>query len=102
MEGSLTSSLRRTFWFVLRYFEQGEGNYRFKPMYRWILIVVGLLFGVLCGVSLFLSTGTEGLGFLIPVVIFSTVAAVCLIVGLLGSDRAVARIWGQDDAGRRS
>jgi hypothetical protein len=102
MEGRLTSALRNTFWFVLRFFEQGEGNYRYKPMYRWVLIVVGLLFGVLCGVSLFLSAGTEGLGFLIPVVIFSTVTAVCLIVGLLGTDRAVARIWGQDDAGRRS
>jgi len=101
MAHPLTSSLRKTFWFVLRYFEQGEGDYRYKPMYRTILVVVGLLFGVLCGVSLYLSAGTEGLGFLIPVVIFSSVAIVCLIVGLLGTDRAVARIWGQDDAGRR-
>ncbi len=94
-------SLRKIFWFVLRYFEQGDKPYAYKPMHRKILIVVGVLFGFLCGVSLYLSPQSAGPTALIPVLVFSTVAAVCLIVGLLGSDRAVARIWGQDKAERR-
>jgi hypothetical protein len=89
-------ALRNFFWFVLRYFEQGDGDYSYKPLYRTILIVVGILFGFLCAVTVYLTAGTDGLGFMIPVVVFSSVAAVCLIVGLLGSDRAVSRIWGQD------
>lgn len=87
--------LTRWFWFVLRHFEKGDGPYAYKPMHRKALVAVGALFGVLCGVSVYLSAGTEGLGFLIPTLIFATAAAVCLIVGLLGSDRAVATIWGQ-------
>ncbi len=92
------TSLKKFFWFVLRYFEQGDGPYNYKPMHRQILAAVGALFALLCGVSLYLSGGTSGVGFLIPVLVFSAVAAVCLIVALLGSDRAVAKIWGQDRA----
>ena len=87
--------LTRWFWFVLRHFEEGDSPYTYKPMHRKALIAVGVLFGVLCGGSIFLSAGTTGLGFLIPTSIFGIAAAVSLIVGLLGSDRAVARIWGQ-------
>jgi len=81
---------------VLRPFEKGDGPYSYKPMHRKILVVVGALFALLCGVSLYFSTMTEGAGFLIPLLVFGSVSAVSLIVGLLGSDRAVAKIWGQD------
>ena len=91
--------MTRLFWFVLRHFENGDGPYAYKPTHRKALIGVGTLFGVLCGVSVYLSAGTEGLGFLIPTSIFAVAAAVCLIVGLLGSDRAVAQIWGQKGTG---
>lgn len=90
------TSLKNIFWFILRHFEQGVGPYNYKPMYRPILVAVGSLFGVLCGISLYLSGGSPGAGFLIPVLVFAAVSAVCLIVALLGSDRAVAKIWGQD------
>lgn len=92
---------RRIFWFVLRYFEQGEGSYSYKPMHRKILLVVGLLFGGLSGVSFYLVPAGAGPAALVPAFVFSAVALVCLVVGLLGSDRAVARIWGQDKPGRQ-
>jgi hypothetical protein len=33
-------------------------------------------------------------GFVLPALVFGTVGVVALVVGGLGNDRAVARIWG--------
>ena len=92
----MRAQLRKTFWFILRFFEQGDEPYSYKPLNRKILLVVGVLFNLLCVVSLYLSAGTEGYGFLLPVLVFFAVGFVCLVVGLLGSDRAVSKIWGQN------
>lgn len=86
--------LRKLFWFILRFFENGDEAYEYKPINRKILVVVGLLFSVLALITIYVSIGKNGYGFLIPVVVFLGVGTVSIIVGLLGSDRAVARIWG--------
>ncbi len=92
----MPTQLQKTFWFVLRFFEQGSEPYNYKPLHRTILLVVGVLFTLLCLASLYLSAGNDNYGFLIPVSVFFAVGFVCLVVGLLGSDRAVAKIWGQN------
>ena len=97
----MPTQLQKTFWFILRFFEQGSEPYHYKPLHRTILIVVGVLFTLLCLVSIYVSSGSEGYGFLIPVSVFFTVGFVCLVVGLLGSDRAVAKIWGQNKSAGR-
>ncbi|MDJ0833060.1 MAG: hypothetical protein QNJ69_06020 [Gammaproteobacteria bacterium] len=86
--------LIKTFWFILRHFENGQQDYAYKPMNRIILLVVGILFCALAITSLLFSFGAEGYGFLIPVIVFFVVGLVCLIVASLGSDQAVAKIWG--------
>ena len=86
--------LIRTFWFILKHFEHGERNYVYKPMNRIILLVVGILFCALAITTLIFSFSTSGYGFLIPLIVFSMVGCVCLVVALLGSDQAVAKIWG--------
>lgn len=86
--------LRRLFWFVLRYFEAGEQPCNYKPLNRKILIAVGVLFSALGVISVYFALGQAQIGYLIPVIVFLAVAFVCLVVGLLGSDRAVANIWG--------
>ena len=92
----MKTQLRKIFWFVLNFFEQGDEPYNYKPLHRTILIVVGVLFNLLCLVSLYLSGDTEGYGFLLPVIVFFTVSFVCLVVGILGNERAVAKMWGQN------
>jgi hypothetical protein len=82
------------FWFILKHFEQGEEPYRYRPLNRRILLAVGVLFGVLCAVSTYLALDQGGIGYLVPVVVFFAAAAVCLIVAIHGSDRAVSKIWG--------
>ena len=86
--------LIKTFWFILKHFENDERDYIYKPMNRIILLVVGLLFTALAITSLIFSSSTTGYGFLIPLIVFLTVGCVCLVVAVLGSDQAVAKIWG--------
>jgi len=79
---------------VLDRFETGEGAYAYKKSSRVILLVVGLLFLGLSGGSLFFSMAKADASAFLPIIVFFAVAGVCLIVGLLGSDRAVATLWG--------
>lgn len=79
---------------MLDRFETGEGAYAYKKSSRVILLVVGLLFLGLSGGSLFFSMAKGDASAFLPIIVFFAVAGVCLIVGLLGSDRAVATLWG--------
>lgn len=79
---------------VLRYFEAGEGEYSYKRSHRIALVVVGVLFLVLALVSLVAATASASIGAAFPFVVFLSGGLICLIVGGLGSDRAVAKIWG--------
>ena len=85
--------LQKLFWPVLQFFETGTEEYVYEPSHRIILLVVGLLFGLLTGASMYLTTLVEDMGVYIPVVVFAAVGITCFIVGSLGSDRAIAQIW---------
>jgi hypothetical protein len=90
----LKTQLRNLLWFILVYFEKGDEPYNYKSLNRTLLIVIGSLFFVLCLAVIYLTQNLSGYGFLIPVIVFFSIGFVCLTVGLLGSDRAVAKIWG--------
>lgn len=90
----MKSILRKLFRPILSRFEKQQSTENYKPSHRIVLNVVGGLF-------LFLSCSTgwaafysNDIGFYIPVVIFFIIGFVSLIVGTLGKDCAVARIWG--------
>lgn len=78
---------------MLRIFESSDEPYAYKPSHRRILVFLGSLFSGLAILVLSLSAG-EDPGYLFPVLVFSTGGVICLMVGLLGTDRAVAKIWG--------
>lgn len=78
---------------VLGMFESGEGEFDYKPSYRTILIVLGLLCLVIASASLVMTLMTSEPAGIIPILLFLLTGLVCEIVGLLGTDRAVARIW---------
>ncbi len=79
---------------ILNIFEKGDDPYLVKPHSRKILIVMGVLFSGLASAVVYLSMGQAEIGYLIPVIVFSGIALVTLVVGFLGNDRAVAKIWG--------
>ncbi|GAA6135824.1 hypothetical protein NBRC116188_26140 [Oceaniserpentilla sp. 4NH20-0058] len=86
--------LRKAFAPILDVFESGDDPVVYKASHRTILIVMSFLFSVLASSVCLLSWGAEDKGFLIPVVVFGLVGFVGFVVGTLGTDRAVAKIWG--------
>lgn len=90
----MKDALRRVFRPILVFFEKGGNAEGYRSSHRKILLVVGFLFLVLSGISLFFSIVAETFSALLPIVLFFVISLVCIVVGLLGSDSAVARIWG--------
>ena len=90
----MKSALRKLFSPLLNRFEAGEGTYRYKKSHRVVLICVGVLFLFLSMVTLGAAVVTEQLAAIIPFLVFLMLGSVCLVIGWLASDRAVAKIWG--------
>jgi len=90
----MKSFLRQLFSPILTPFESWEGEYRYRKSSRLILKVVGVLFLVLSTVSLLASLVVGSYAAIIPVGVFFCGGAFCLVIGGLGSDRAVAKVWG--------
>jgi hypothetical protein len=84
--------LRTLFSPILAIFESGDEPYHYSASHRTILIIVGILFSGLAGLVFWLVQGLE-LTYLLPVVVFGGIAFLSLVIGLLGSDRAVAKVW---------
>lgn len=86
--------LRAIFSPILNFFESGSEEYSYKPSHRKILVAMGGLFIGLSLAVLFFAQESEDIGYLFPVLIFGGGGLVSWIVAFLGSDRAVAKIWG--------
>lgn len=89
---SIKNKFRKILSPVLDMLESGEGEYVYKKSYRTILIVIGILFTGLSAAVLWFAQGADP-GYYLPVVVFSAIGLLCIVVALLGNDRAVARIW---------
>lgn len=90
----MKETLRTIFSPVLAVFEKGEPAESYRPSHRKILLAVGLLFFVLFVVASYLAANSAQLASLLPALVFGLVSLVSLVVAGLGSDVAVARIWG--------
>ncbi|MEN8169810.1 MAG: hypothetical protein ABFS08_06270 [Pseudomonadota bacterium] len=77
---------------ILNIFESGDEPFNYRPSYRTILVVIAILFSALSGLVLWLVLGME-LTYLLPVFVFGGVGFLGLLIGLIGTDRAVAKIW---------
>jgi len=88
------SILQKIFWPILKVFETTEEPVNYKPSHRVILNIVGSLFVLLSLGSAAAALNSDQLGALVPVVVFFCIGFVSLLVGALGSDSAVAKIWG--------
>lgn len=78
---------------LLKVFESGDDEFSYKPSHRIILLVMGVLFS---GLAMFVFSSALGqdIGYFLPVIIFGGVGLVSLVIGFVGTDRAVAKIWG--------
>ncbi len=90
----MKKTLTRLFWPILKFFEAGESKGHYKKSHRTALNGVGGLFLLLALISAVAANAANQVGALIPVLIFFSAGVIALVVGSLGSDKAVARIWG--------
>ncbi len=89
----MKDSLRQLFRPILARFEDQAGAFEYKPSHRKILKVVGSLFFVLSIISLAAGIVASRVEALFPALIFFGIGLVCMVVGFLGTDQAVARMW---------
>jgi len=87
--------LKKIFSPILNSFEAESGEYNYKKSYRIILIAVGVLFLILMSAVVAAGVVFSQPGAAIPGIVFMGASTVCLVVGFLGSDRAVSKIWGR-------
>ncbi|MEH6552018.1 MAG: hypothetical protein V7711_09790 [Pseudomonadales bacterium] len=83
--------LRRLFAPLLKGLESGDQAYVYKRSHRLILGFMSSVFTALGVAGFFVSRGEEST-YLFPVLIFGGLGVYGLIICLLGSDRAVAKI----------
>jgi len=86
--------LRKLFFPILNIFEKGDEAYAYKSLNRKILLVIGVMFLGLGSAVAYLAIDNGDTGFAFPVLVFVVISLVTLVVGLLGNERAVAKIWG--------
>lgn len=86
-------TLRNLFAPILTRFEQGNDEFKYDKTHRAITIAVGILFSIICTGSIYLLILTKTPAAIFPIIAFGGVSIVALVVGCLGSDRAIAKVW---------
>ena len=89
----MKEALRKLFAPILNIFENGNEPFDYKPLNRKILIFISAIFFMLMLLVVYLIPNGSDPGYYIPVVVFGCLSSVGLIVGFLGTDQAVAKIW---------
>ncbi|MDO7597747.1 MAG: hypothetical protein MUQ39_06170 [Pseudomonadota bacterium] len=90
----MKTNLRKLFSPILNYFESGEDKYIYKPSHRKILLFMGCLSLFLSIISLIAAVVASQIAGFLPILVFFIGGLVCVIVGLLGNEHAVAKMWG--------
>lgn len=80
---------------ILNIFEDTENQeeFAYSPSHRKILVVMGVLFLMISAVALYFSLLINQMAGFLPVILFGAIGLLCLLVGYLGSDYAVSKIW---------
>lgn len=85
--------LRTAFAFILNPLEAGNAPYAYKRSHRHVLIGVGVLALSLATGVILVGAGRD-LASLFPGLVFGLGGLFALVIGLVGNDRAVAKLWG--------
>jgi drug/metabolite transporter (DMT)-like permease len=89
----MKQTLRKLFAFILNIFESGDGAFVYKKSHRYILLFIGFMFTGMATAVVYVAKDVD-LSYLFSALIFATIGLTSFLVGLLGNERAVAKIWG--------
>jgi hypothetical protein len=90
----MKNRLTKICWPILKLFETDVVADNFKRSHRIALNVLGGLFILITFASAWAASTSDELAAFIPVVVFFCIGSVAVIVGALGSNGAVCKIWG--------
>ncbi|WP_198263732.1 hypothetical protein [sulfur-oxidizing endosymbiont of Gigantopelta aegis] len=89
----MKQTLRKLFSFILNFFEAGDDEFVYKKSHRYILLFIGCMFTGMAGAVVYVAKDVD-LSYLFSALIFAAIGLTSFLVGFLGNDRAVAKIWG--------
>jgi len=79
---------------ILNIFEKNNDEFIYRSLNRKIVLFIGVVFLLLAfGLPIFMPQLIE-MGYWFVMLVFGTISLVGLVVGLLGSDKAVAKLLG--------
>ena len=85
--------LRRIFSPVLNPLEAGSSPFAYKASHRTILIFMSFMFMGMAALVVMIMPSWDS-GYLLPIIVFGGAGLLGVVVGVLGENRAVAKIWG--------
>jgi hypothetical protein len=86
--------LQKIFSPILSYFEKGSENYRPASWKRPVLLVVSIIFITLAIAVPLVAPSDVRAGAFLPTIVFGVIGFTGFIIGVLGSDHAVAKLLG--------
>ena len=89
----LKQKIRAIFAPILNILESDTLPFAYKASHRIVLKVMGILFSGLATLVFWFAQGQDP-GYFLPVIIFGIIGCISLLVGFLGTDRAVAKCGG--------
>lgn len=90
----MSDLLKKLFAPVLNIFEKNNDEFVYRPTNRKIVLFVSVVFALLAfGLPAYMPMLVE-MGYWFVMIVFGGISLVGLIVGLLGSDKAVAKLLG--------
>lgn len=90
----MTTMLKKLFAPLLNIFETNNDEYVHRPLNRKIVLFVSVVFALLAfGLPAFMPVLIE-MGYWFVMIVFGGLSLVGFIIGLLGSDKAVAKLLG--------
>lgn len=90
----MVNLLRTIFSPILNIFEKNNDEFVYRTLNRKIVIFISVVFSLLAfGLPIYMPQ-LIAMGYWFVMIVFGTLSLVGLIVGLLGSDKAVAKLLG--------
>ena len=90
----MKQTLQKIFSPILNQFENDAPEYYVRPLNRKIVLAIGVLMTFLASVVLYIAYPDKLGSYFLPPLIFGAVGLTALVVGCLGSDKAVAKLIG--------
>lgn len=85
---------KKLFFPILTIFEKNNDEFIFRPLNRKIVLFISIVFSLLAFALPAFMPNLIKMGYWFVIIVFGTLSIVGLIVGFLGSDKAVAKLLG--------